>query len=61
MSSETYIVNSANLLAVNPADVPKRTLYTGAELPVIGLGTFGSDKYSREQIAAAVLDDAQIR
>jgi len=60
MSSETYIVNSANLLAVNPADVPKRTLYTGAELPVIGLGTFGSDKYSREQIAAAVLDAAAV-
>jgi len=60
MSSETYIVNAARLLAVNPADVPKQTLYTGAEIPSIGLGTFGSDKYSREQVAAAVIDAAAV-
>ena len=34
--------------------VPKRTLYTGEEIPAIGLGTFGSDKYTAEQISAAV-------
>ena len=40
--------------AVDPARVPKRRLYTGAELPAVGLGTFGSDKYGAREIADAV-------
>lgn len=40
--------------AVDPALVPKRLLYTGAQIPAIGLGTFGSDHVSPEQIAEAV-------
>jgi alcohol dehydrogenase (NADP+) len=36
--------------------VPKRKLYTGAEIPAIGLGTFGSDRYTGEEVAAAVKD-----
>lgn len=39
---------------VDPALVPKRKLYTGAEMPAIGLGTFGSDHVSPEEIANAV-------
>ena len=39
---------------IDPAVVPKRTLYTGAEIPAIGLGTFGSDKYTADQISDAV-------
>ena len=39
---------------VNPADVPKQKLYTGEEIPSMGLGTFGSDKYSPEQVSEAV-------
>ncbi len=39
---------------VNPDLVPKRNLSTGAKLPCIGLGTFGNDRYSGEQIAEAV-------
>jgi alcohol dehydrogenase (NADP+) len=39
---------------VDPHKVPQRTLYTGARLPAIGLGTFGSDRFSGEQIAEAV-------
>ena len=40
--------------------VPYKTLYTGAKMPAIGLGTFGSDKYSGEQVAEAVLGAAEI-
>jgi len=39
---------------VNPEEVLKRKLYTGAEIPAIGLGTFGSDRFSGEDIAKAV-------
>lgn len=39
---------------VKAALPPCRKLYTGAEIPCIGLGTFGSDKYSAEQVAEAV-------
>lgn len=39
---------------IDPAIVPKKRLYNGAEIPAMGLGTFGSDKYSSEQIAEAV-------
>ncbi len=39
---------------VDPNEVPKKTLYTGAQIPAIGLGTFGSDRYSGEEIAEAV-------
>jgi alcohol dehydrogenase (NADP+) len=45
---------------VDPALVPKRKLYTGALMPAIGLGTFGSDHVSPEEIAQAVKDAALI-
>ena len=35
---------------------PTRTLTSGAEIPTIGLGTFGSDKYTPDQVAAAVIE-----
>jgi len=41
-------------MAINPKKVPKRKLYTGEEIPCIGMGTFGSDKYSEEEVSAAV-------
>lgn len=41
-------------LFVDPASVPCQALYTGAKIPAVGLGTFGSDKYSGRQIAQAV-------
>lgn len=40
--------------AIDPAQVPYRTLSTGARIPAIGLGTFGSDRFSGEAIAQAV-------
>lgn len=45
---------------VDPNLVPKRTLYTGATIPAIGLGTFGSDRFTGEDIAKAVLGAAQV-
>ena len=45
---------------IDPNLVPKRKLYTGAEIPAVGLGTFGSDRFSAEEIAAAVFEAAQI-
>jgi diketogulonate reductase-like aldo/keto reductase len=45
---------------VDPDAVPRRRLSTGAEIPVIGLGTFGSDRYSGEEVAAAVMDAAAV-
>lgn len=40
--------------AVEPSKVPVRVLSTGAKIPAIGLGTFGSDRFSAEQVAQAV-------
>ncbi len=40
--------------AVDPARVPRRKLAGGDEMPGIGLGTFGSDKYGPAEIAEAV-------
>jgi diketogulonate reductase-like aldo/keto reductase len=39
---------------VDPNKVPKRRLYTGALMPAIGLGTFGSDHVSADEVAQAV-------
>lgn len=45
---------------VDPRAVPQRTLYTGASMPAIGLGTFGSDHVAPETVAEAVLDAASV-
>src|SRR5699024_12645358 len=39
---------------INPAIVPKVTLPSGEEVPCIGMGTFGSDRVSAEDVSAAV-------
>ena len=39
---------------INPAIVPKIKVYTGEEIPGVGMGTFGSDRFSAEQVSNAV-------
>jgi len=46
--------------AVHPAQVPFRTLSSGARIPSIGLGTFGSDHASHQSVADAVKYAASI-
>ena len=45
---------------VDPALVPQKTLASGAAMPGIGLGTFGSDRYSNKEIADAVVGAASV-
>lgn len=40
--------------SIDPALVPKRKLSNGMEIPAVGLGTFGSDRFGHEEIAEAV-------
>jgi alcohol dehydrogenase (NADP+) len=53
-------VSICNKDVVDPSLVPHRRLYTGAHIPAIGLGTFGSDHVSADQIAEAVKGAASI-
>lgn len=45
---------------IDPTKVPQRILYTGAKMPGIGMGTFGSDRFTAEDIANAVKGAAQL-
>ncbi len=40
--------------SVDPGLVPQKVLFTGARMPAIGLGTFGSDHVTGPEVAAAV-------
>lgn len=54
--TEKPIMNSSTTTNddLDAAKVPYRTAYTGARIPALGLGTFGSDRFSGEVIAEAV-------
>lgn len=41
-------------------DVPVKRLGNGTEIPVVGMGTFGSDKYDAETVAAAVAEAGRL-
>ncbi len=41
-------------MTVDQKKIPRRKLYTGEEIPAIGIGTFGSDKYDAAQVSEAV-------
>ena len=45
---------------VDLAAIPQRTLYTGARMPAIGLGTFGSDHVTANEIAESVKGAAAV-
>jgi alcohol dehydrogenase (NADP+) len=45
---------------VDPARIPQRRLYTGAAMPGVGLGTFGSDHVGPNEVAAAVRGAAAV-
>ncbi|MGA3335185.1 MAG: aldo/keto reductase [Terracidiphilus sp.] len=45
---------------VDLAAIPQRTLYTGARMPSIGLGTFGSDRVTANEIAESVKGAAAV-
>ena len=45
---------------INPTAIPQRKLHTGATMPAIGLGTFGSDSVGPNEVAAAIKGAAAI-
>lgn len=42
------------MIKIDVTKIPKKRLYTGEEIPCIGLGTFGSDRFSSEEVSNAV-------
>jgi alcohol dehydrogenase (NADP+) len=52
--------HQADILSIDPASVPRKRLYTGATMPAVGLGTFGSDHVSAAEVAQAVRDAAAV-
>lgn len=53
------MINGANDI-IDPQLVPYRVLRGGDKIPAIGMGTFGSDRYTPEQVAAAVKGAAEV-
>jgi len=51
---------SSNMATIDPAAIPQRRLESGATMPGIGLGTFGSDHVSPAQVADAVRGAAAV-
>jgi alcohol dehydrogenase (NADP+) len=51
---------NSSLEKIDPRSIPHRKLYTGAGIPGVGLGTFGSDRFTATEIAEAVFGAAAI-
>ena len=45
---------------INPAIVPKVTLPSGEKVPCMGMGTFGSDRVSAEEVSEAVAGESAV-
>jgi alcohol dehydrogenase (NADP+) len=54
------LIGETGIKAVDPSSIPQRRLYTGATMPAVGLGTFGSDAVGAAEVAAAVRGAAAI-
>jgi diketogulonate reductase-like aldo/keto reductase len=54
------MVGEAGSQPIDPAAIPQRRLYTGATMPAVGLGTFGSDHVMPSTVAAAVKGAAAV-
>lgn len=52
--------NQSEAPVLDPASIPKRLLFTGAAMPAVGLGTFGSDHVTAGEVARAVEGAAAI-
>jgi alcohol dehydrogenase (NADP+) len=52
--SPLFLYHCATMTIVNPTVVPRRTLASGATMPAIGFGTFGSDHAGHDVVAEAV-------
>ncbi len=39
---------------IDPSLVPQKTLFDGTQIPCVGMGTFGSDHFSAQQVSDAV-------
>ncbi|MEM6332993.1 MAG: aldo/keto reductase [Planctomycetota bacterium] len=48
------------MVTVDPAHIPTHKLASGAAMPCIGLGTFGSDHVTPDQVAEAVVGAAEV-
>jgi alcohol dehydrogenase (NADP+) len=59
-NSPSRICKSAANAVIDPSAIPQRRLFTGATMPAIGLGTFGSDHVSAGEIAEAVRGAAAV-
>lgn len=46
--------------AVEQSSIPYKVLANGQKMPAIGMGTFGSDRFSAEEVSQAVLGAASI-
>lgn len=53
-------VDASSPNPLNLADIPLRSLHSGAQIPAIGLGTFGSDHVSHAAVAEAVTYAASV-
>ncbi len=60
MTNTIFHLPPSAVESVDACLVPARTLSSGAQIPAIGLGTFGSDHASSESVAQAVLGAAEV-